>query len=104
MQMMLVYFITQGRQLYGDEFLVYNVHNLVHLASDAKLYGSPDECSAFSFENSLHQMKRLVCSGQNPLSQIVRWLGEADKVRKIHTESKKYVEVKKPTMYSLLVT
>lgn len=47
----MVYFITQGRQLYGDDVLVYNVHSLVHLSSDAKLYGSLDECSAFSFEN-----------------------------------------------------
>lgn len=65
---LLVYFIAQGRHLYGDKFLLYNVHSLVHLASDANLYGSLDECSAFSFENYLHQLKRLVCSGQNPLT------------------------------------
>ncbi len=93
---MLVYFVGQGRRLYGDEFHVYNVHSLVHLTSDAKLYGSLDECSAFSFENYLHQMKRLVCSGRNPLSQIVRRLGEADKVRRIHIKPKKSVESKHP--------
>ncbi|XP_073672075.1 uncharacterized protein [Paramisgurnus dabryanus] len=93
---LLMYFIAQGRHLYGDEFLVYNVHSLVHLASDANLYGSLDECSAFSFENYLHQLKRLVRSGRNPLSQIVRRLREADKLSKILREPNKTVEIKKP--------
>lgn len=57
--------IAQGRHLYGDGFLVYSVHSLVHLASDANLFGSLDECSAFSFENYLHQMGRLVHSELN---------------------------------------
>lgn len=51
---LLAYFVKQGRHLY--EFLVYNVHSLVHLASNANLYGSLDEHSAFSFENSAEKI------------------------------------------------
>lgn len=61
---LLTYFVAQGKHLYGEEFLLYNVHSMVHLASD--------ECSAFSFENYLHQLKRQVRSGRSPLSQIVK--------------------------------
>ncbi|KAL0149593.1 hypothetical protein M9458_055120, partial [Cirrhinus mrigala] len=42
---------------FGDEFLVYNVHSMVHLASDAHAYCGLDECSSFPFENYLHQLK-----------------------------------------------
>lgn len=76
---LLTFFIKQGELLYGSDFLVYNVHSLVHLASDANHYGSLDECSAFRFESYLHQLKRLVRSGRSALSQIVRRLGEMDK-------------------------
>lgn len=76
---LLVHFVEDGRKLYGDEFLVYNVHSLVHLASDAYVYGGLDECSAFPFENYLHQLKKLIRSGRHPRSQIVKRLNEIDK-------------------------
>ncbi len=35
--------------LYGDGFVVYNIHNLIHLAADAERYGVLD-LGAFKFE------------------------------------------------------
>ena len=32
-------FVSQARSLYGKSFLVYNVHGLIHLASDARIHG-----------------------------------------------------------------
>ena len=69
-------FVEQYEDIYGPEGLVYNVHNLCHLADDCKKYGALDNISAFPFENHLKSIKRLVRNGHNPLQQISRRYSE----------------------------
>jgi len=57
---LLVTFVEQAKVFYGASITVYNVHSLVHLASDVQRYGPLDAFSAFPFENQLRSLKRMV--------------------------------------------
>jgi len=69
-------FVEQYRDIYGPEGLVYNVHNLCHLADDCQKYGALDKISAFPFENHLKAIKSLVRNGHKPLQQLSRRYSE----------------------------
>lgn len=63
----------------GQNFFVYNIHDLVHL-SQVKLHGNLDRISCFSFENFLGQLKKMVRRPRNALTQVIRRLSEMDHV------------------------
>lgn len=65
-------FLEEVTQIYGKQTLVYNMHSLIHLAEDAKNYGSLDNVSCFPFESFLGQIKAMVRRPHNPVAQIVR--------------------------------
>ncbi|XP_059166552.1 uncharacterized protein LOC131948870 [Physella acuta] len=73
---LLCMFVEEAKELYGKEFLVYNVHGLTHLAADVKNFGPLDSFSAFPFENFLGMLKKLVRKPQTPLEQVVKRLSE----------------------------
>jgi hypothetical protein len=72
---LLKFTVEECRSLYGQEFIVYNVHNLVHIAEDARKYGCLDSISSFPFENYLGQLKS-IRKPQQILQQIFRRLSE----------------------------
>ena len=69
-------FVQQSSRLYGPEFVVYNVHSLVHLSAEVMAHGCLDSFSAFPFENELKNIKRLVRKAEDPLTQVIRRLSE----------------------------
>jgi hypothetical protein len=73
---LLVYFVSKSAELYGEEFLVYNVHSLTHSSEEVKHFGKLDNSSAFIFENYMQHVKRSVRSARNPVLQVIRRLQE----------------------------
>lgn len=71
------YFVEKTKELYGDHFMVYNIHSMIHLSAEAMKFGCLDACSAFPFENFLGKLKRLVRSGKKPQKwPNVWWRGQ----------------------------
>ena len=94
---LLLCIVEKARLLYGPEFLVYNVHSLLHL-HNFRQFKSLDQCSAFPFENYIQQLKKLVRSGKSPLAQIVKRLDEINKctIKTTTKNSVKKVSTKNP--------
>ncbi|PIK35886.1 hypothetical protein BSL78_27286 [Apostichopus japonicus] len=73
---LLKYYIKWACELYGQEFAVYNVHGLLHIADDVIKFGCLDNCSAWRFENYMNELKKKVRSGKNPAAQLVKRIYE----------------------------
>ena len=54
---LLIRFVQQSPTIYGDQFVSYNVHNLIHLADQCKRLGVMETFSCFSFENHQGKLK-----------------------------------------------
>jgi len=65
-------FVEQMPILYTEDFLVYNVHCLNHIADDAIKFGSLNKLSAFPFENFMQVLKNLLRAKNKELSQVIR--------------------------------
>lgn len=73
---LLAAFVRQSPGIYGEEFLTYNVHNLLHIGEDCRRFGALDNFSCFPFENHLGKLKNLVRRSAKPLEQIANRLLE----------------------------
>lgn len=75
---LLIIFVKNFAVLYGDAFVGYNADSLIHIVDDARKFVPLDSVSAFSYENYLRQLKKMVRRPQDPLSQIFRRLREKE--------------------------
>ena len=69
-------FVTQCQSIYGNSFLSYNVHALIHLSVDSLKFGPLDVFSAWKYENPLKSIKSMLRGRHLPLEQIERRLSE----------------------------
>lgn len=79
-EQLLTYFVETFISLYGEQYTSHNVHNLLHLANDVKLFGPVDNFSAFPFENFMQTIKRDLRKNNKPLEQIINRKTERDSV------------------------
>ena len=52
------YFVNSCADIFGEQYVSRNVHGIIHLTEDARIYGTLDEFSAFPFENYMGSIKR----------------------------------------------
>lgn len=53
-------FVKGVAEIYGKNYVVYNIHGLLHIAGDAERFGCLENFSSFCFENKLKEIKREV--------------------------------------------
>ncbi|KAG8191596.1 hypothetical protein JTE90_018531 [Oedothorax gibbosus] len=69
-------FVEDMKCIYGCKALVYNVHNLLHIANDIRAHGPVPNFSCYNFENYLGQIKQMLRTPNNHLSQLSKRLSE----------------------------
>lgn len=73
-------FIEEAKNLYGVEWISYNVHSFIHLPDAVLRFGSFPNFSAYPFENYLQKLKRMLRKSEKPLQQVVKRLIELENV------------------------
>lgn len=74
------HFLTNCIQIYGPDFISYNIHSFLHLSDCVRLFGSLDNFSAFPFENFMQKLKKMVRKTSQPLQQVVRRIVEQNNI------------------------
>ena len=68
---LLHYFVNKFGEIYGNEHVGHNVHNLIHLVDDVKHHGPLDAFSCFPFENYMYKIKKTLKTSNHPLEQYI---------------------------------
>lgn len=88
-QLLFEQFEIQFLDLYPDGGLGYNVHGLLHIVADVKLYGTVDSFSAYKFENQIQLIGNSVRKPNQVLAQVFNRLHEI-KITGIKLAPRKY--------------
>jgi len=71
-QLLLNSFVKYFQDIYGKHLISHNIHGLLHLCEDYKLFGPLDNVSCFPFENFMKNFKSMLRKHEKPLEQIVK--------------------------------
>ncbi|XP_063375801.1 uncharacterized protein LOC134663368 [Cydia fagiglandana] len=75
-EQLLFFFLEHFRDLYGEECMTSNIHNLSHIIDEVQKFGKLQNFNTYPFENKLNQIKQLIRQGNSPLAQIAKRLNE----------------------------
>ena len=71
-------FVSLCPNIYGPEFISYNIHGLLHLTTDVKMLGNLHSFSAFDFENYMPQFRTFIRKPHQHFQQFIKRLHEQD--------------------------
>lgn len=77
---LLQHYIERYVDIYGEDYITSNIHNLGHLIEDVKRFGSLSSFSAYPFESKLYQIKNMIRSGHKPLAQVAKRISELNQL------------------------
>lgn len=77
---LLNHYIEYYRDIYGEDYITSNVHNLSHLVDEVRRYGVLSSFNSYPFENKLYMIKTMLRTGRNPLAQVAKRLYESESV------------------------
>ena len=72
---LLKYFVV-NYETYCNQYITYNVHNLIHLPADVKQFGTLDQFPAFPFENEMQNIKNKISPNDTNLEQLLNRITE----------------------------
>jgi hypothetical protein len=73
-------FVSNVPKLYCQEFLIYNVHNLLHIHEDALNFGNLNKVDCFPFEDFIQKLKKVVRGKKHFVQQVVRRAHEVNAI------------------------
>ncbi|EZA48013.1 hypothetical protein X777_14474 [Ooceraea biroi] len=79
-------FVETSIDIYDQDFVSYNVHNLLHIHEDVIRFGNLNEFSAFPFENYMMQLKKMIRKKEKPLEQIIRRVFEYNNIPRLENQ------------------
>lgn len=72
------FFAEEYMEIYGEQSISYNVHNITHVADNVRRFGKLDSFSCFASETKLFILKKLLRKGDKPLAQAINRLAELE--------------------------
>ena len=69
-------YVVLCEELYGSQFISYNVHCLLHVVADVQKLGDLESFSAFSYENSMPEFRKQIHKPDASLQQYYKRLSE----------------------------
>lgn len=92
-------FLNLFKSIYGIEHFTSNLHNLIHLVDEVRIFGVLGNFNAYSFENKLQSIKKLVRSGNLPLTQIAKRILEQKFTDDFKESSNDGIQLRKPIKF-----
>lgn len=84
-------YVKLSENIYGETFLSYNTHCILHLVNDVRNFGAVDEWSAFDYENNMTFYRKSCRKPNQQLQQIMRRASEKnafpEKINKFLTQN-----------------
>lgn len=80
-------YIETNAKIYGEAFVTYNVHGLLHVVQDVKIFANLHSYSAFPYEDNMRFFRKYLRKPHLFLQQLHHRLSEQDNCLKEFKES-----------------